>query len=560
MFNPRLGRAVVAAFLMAAAPLALASSITDLNVLWIERTPHYDYDAPKNAPAPGDVVTFTGHVRYWDLSDQPPLDVDYEWRLNGAVVDSGTITGFEPDSYRDVTWQWEWQDGPHELELVLDPDDVVAEPLSEVNNAVLIRTDALIMGFWVEESVYTWFNRFQRGLGVGSVSWEDWAQRHVARWNEENATAIYDVTPNGVEDRVRLGKVVVVPDGALPLNGGLPGNNPDRNDKTVDLMWGFSETLLDGSFYKDRRNVDENNPFYFEKSLIHELGHARYLIDCYGFDVHNTAHNGGHDSVQIWEGDTYVGGSHYMPYLAFGEVLYYNQSGGIMTGPWGFNWSPYEAGALNRIAGERARCGNMNAPCNIGEFLQELPENNHFQMVDQNGQPRQGANVRVYQSEGGASWYGKTIDDTYDLEFVTDNDGWINMGRNPFTRTGTGYEPQIRHTYGIANGLMVLRVEHQGQIWYRFVEVTDFNLEYWRGNTQDAFHTLTLDGDNAVLGDLNCDGTVNFFDIDPFVLALVDRTAFDAQFDCFVELGDMNGDGAINFFDIDPFVELLVGS
>jgi hypothetical protein len=64
-----------------------------------------------------------------------------------------------------------------------------------------------------------------------------------------------------------------------------------------------------------------------------------------------------------------------------------------------------------------------------------------------------------------------------------------------------------------------------------------------------------------VAGDLNCDGTINAFDIDPFVLALTDPAAYAAEFSsCDYMLADCNDDGAVNAFDIDPFVALLVGS
>ena len=62
------------------------------------------------------------------------------------------------------------------------------------------------------------------------------------------------------------------------------------------------------------------------------------------------------------------------------------------------------------------------------------------------------------------------------------------------------------------------------------------------------------------LGDLNCDGSVNAFDIDPFVLALTDPAGYAAAWpDCDIMLADCNGDGVVDAFDIDPFVELLTG-
>mgnify|MGYP001191602666 CR=1 FL=1 len=67
-------------------------------------------------------------------------------------------------------------------------------------------------------------------------------------------------------------------------------------------------------------------------------------------------------------------------------------------------------------------------------------------------------------------------------------------------------------------------------------------------------------------GDLGCDGVVDLFDIDPFVLALTSATE-DPPFasyhalhpNCDPLLADINGDGSVNLFDIDAFVALLTG-
>ena len=60
------------------------------------------------------------------------------------------------------------------------------------------------------------------------------------------------------------------------------------------------------------------------------------------------------------------------------------------------------------------------------------------------------------------------------------------------------------------------------------------------------------------MGDLNCDGVVNNFDVDPFVLAVMDPSAYAAAYpDCDYMLADINQDGSLNNFDIDPFVALL---
>ncbi len=64
----------------------------------------------------------------------------------------------------------------------------------------------------------------------------------------------------------------------------------------------------------------------------------------------------------------------------------------------------------------------------------------------------------------------------------------------------------------------------------------------------------------SLVGDLNCDGALNAFDIDPFVVALTDPAQYAAQYpECDIDNADTNGDGVLNAFDIDPFVRLLTG-
>ncbi|MGH8248510.1 MAG: hypothetical protein ACREUU_18995, partial [Gammaproteobacteria bacterium] len=63
-----------------------------------------------------------------------------------------------------------------------------------------------------------------------------------------------------------------------------------------------------------------------------------------------------------------------------------------------------------------------------------------------------------------------------------------------------------------------------------------------------------------VPGDLNADGALNNFDIDAFVLALLDPATYEQQYPGLPWriYADLNADGAVNNFDIDPFVECLL--
>jgi YD repeat-containing protein len=80
------------------------------------------------------------------------------------------------------------------------------------------------------------------------------------------------------------------------------------------------------------------------------------------------------------------------------------------------------------------------------------------------------------------------------------------------------------------------------------------------GDYGPVFMADNMDVTAIVRGDLNCDGLVNFDDINPFVLALSNPAGYQAAFpNCNILNGDGNGDGIVNFDDINPFLALLSG-
>ena len=78
------------------------------------------------------------------------------------------------------------------------------------------------------------------------------------------------------------------------------------------------------------------------------------------------------------------------------------------------------------------------------------------------------------------------------------------------------------------------------------------------GTEAGSAYIFDLNTCGFALGDMNCDGEVNAFDIEAFLLALFDPDEYAIRFpDCDINNGDINGDGNINAFDIEPFLELL---
>ncbi|MGE0479719.1 MAG: hypothetical protein AB7Q17_04525 [Phycisphaerae bacterium] len=73
-----------------------------------------------------------------------------------------------------------------------------------------------------------------------------------------------------------------------------------------------------------------------------------------------------------------------------------------------------------------------------------------------------------------------------------------------------------------------------------------------------AMHSQSRTLAPFVRADVNCDGALNNFDIDPFVLAIVDPAGYAAAYPgCSRFSADVNADGRIDNFDIEPFVTCL---
>lgn len=83
-----------------------------------------------------------------------------------------------------------------------------------------------------------------------------------------------------------------------------------------------------------------------------------------------------------------------------------------------------------------------------------------------------------------------------------------------------------------------------------------FRLDFVDGSS--GHFTASLDV--GLAGDMNCDGVLDNEDIDPFTLAILDPSAYQAAWpNCDISNGDMNGDGRVDNEDIDPFVAALTG-
>ena len=451
-------------------------ALADVTVGWISRTPALDYvwgsanPSVDGWPLAGTTVTWRAHVKNWDAT---PQTIAYAWRIDGVETKRGSVTlAANATTVAELPWLWTFD--RHRITFAIDGG-------SELE----VFSDALAVGFWVEQSFYDYFRANQSILGIESNSFEDWAQRTVALWNDMAALAVYDETPHGVLDRMRIEKIVIVPDDALPLNG-LPAEatlgaggatHPDQHDRTVDLMWGFRKEVL--TSYLKSAKLDPQNWFYTGVGALHELGHARYLVDVYAWDVR---HEPPHFIVDVTHDGQRVIGSQT-------RLVHRTPEQGLMNKHYSFI-DRYSAIAMNFIAGRRATFGNYNEPRNFASFLNDFPAQNRILIRDANGTRMTNADVYVYQAEATLPterWYGARFDDTPDLILKTDANGHVLVGRSPFGNGGT-----VVHAPHFANGVAIVKVVKDGVWAHGYLESRLFNLEYWRGHTAFADHELIV--------------------------------------------------------------------
>ena len=150
-----------------------------------------------------------------------------------------------------------------------------------------------------------------------------------------------------------------------------------------------------------------------------------------------------------------------------------------------------------------------------------------------------------------SDWIVSELDDDEDVELgMTFDEGgghWV---------AAVGYT-----TY--PNGDIVVKVHDpddglDGDVYYRLGMRGDYPslLDYPLLNVID----IVVSESYKLLGDLNCDGYIDNFDIDAFVLALTNPSGYESAYPhCDRMNGDCNDDGVFDNFDIDPFVAILTG-
>lgn len=468
-------------------PLSAALVRDDLSVSFVSRLPKIDYvwdsrnPTVEGWPAENSTVTWVAHVRW--LGARPLNGVRYRWSIDGTVVREGSID-FAPSSMAQAELPWTWTRARHEIVFELDPENLVGE-LEERNNSLLIYTDSVAIGLWVERSFWDSFSLQVIEAKIGGVTFDDFAQKQVRRFNEMATHAIFPDTPQGVLERWRIDEIHFVEDGTLPLTppteardwGASPNSwatlYPNVADHSVDIQWGFPASSK--SYYP----VTSAWTFTIGTSLIHEFAHARTMIDVYAWNIARPE-----DDLRMSE----------VPPINTGGRVYATPIQGMMHYDWG-HIDRYTAAAMNRMAGRRAILGNYNEPWDLGWFLNDFPERNRVRFVRQDGSPIANRAIRIYQPTGEqtdiatAPPYRQVYGATPSSTFTTDASGEVLLGRNPISPR------PIMARVDQSNGTAIVVIDDGPIRRFAFLESLEFNLAYWRGQTEEAHYDVVADPD-----------------------------------------------------------------
>jgi len=150
-------------------------------------------------------------------------------------------------------------------------------------------------------------------------------------------------------------------------------------------------------------------------------------------------------------------------------------------------------------------------------------------------------------------WLGVEVTDHAGIEISTNGTTWTPVWSNTTAVSEGAWSYQTYNLAAVA--------DHQPTVYLRWVlGPTDVSVTYPGWNIDDIQIWALVPPSNPSLGDMNCDGVVDFGDINPFVLALTNPIEYGVMYpSCDIMHGDINDDGNVDFGDINLFVQLLTG-
>ena len=264
-------------------------------------------------------------------------------------------------------------------------------------------------------------------------------------------------------------------------------------------------------------------------------------------------------SVMATDGSLYTGprtapATTHVARVAYGVETFYSQDlstnpGWSVQGLWAYGQPSGGGGEHGSKDPNSGRTGPNVYGYNLaGDYENNLPER-HLTSTAINCTGRYGVRLNFWR------WLG-VEQPLYDHAYVrvsTNNTTWTTVWQNTAEVADGAWQFIDLDISSVA--------DNQPTVYLRWtMGTTDSSWRYCGWNIDDIALTALTCTAPLLAGDLNCDGAIDFDDIDPFIVALGGQPGYEQAYPgCHWLSADANGDGTVTFDDIDPFVGLLSG-
>jgi hypothetical protein len=387
-------------------------------------------------PGVGDPVTWTAVVRNSGTTTWEG-DLPWIWWVDFDLQEEGQRwVSLAPGDTALFTHTRLWDEDGHTLQFsIYSWDD------RSGNNDLAQDAWSVPFKTYVDE---TQLEQFRELSGTWPSPWTtdhiDWLQRHMQRFNELFEQA-------DVPKRVHYDLLQVLDDPAPD-----PLQPPDNLFGIFPFRYraGEGDPRLSGYYVPDED---------LDYGLLHELAHQLGLIDIYQLDVPAAANQ--------------VSG---LPYAAHEDLM--NAC------------SPL----INQHSAAGMRRWDRQGHGYYGQYLYGIPATLRLRFLDYQGNPLTGAQVEVFQycERPGQ---GKVISDQVKFEGATDGDGVytlpnvdIDESLVPATCLGDElHDNPFGYVAVVAtNGVFHIRVTHGGETDYAWLDISEVNMAYYDGATEEA--------------------------------------------------------------------------
>lgn len=418
-------------------------------------------------PSPGATVTFRIHVL--NAGGAASTSVPYTVSIGETKLAEASLPAIQPRATHVIEARWSWADGPHELRVAIDPAASAPE-IARWNNTFVEPVQGQAVAVVVARDRYDAFAG-TRNL-VDTFCFEDYVQYHLRNLNALFARSIHPSCPDGIVERVRLDRILVVDDPAAPASDWQAPLH--RDGKAV----GLAEYAALMTFGRLR---DEDEARYgalrIDWPAMQDLAAQLGLAD-------------------LRKTDTTLAQCHVLDrFERFAVVRHITpMMRSLMHTPAGFLFNEHEAAYLNRCAGR---------PRGVrGAYQYQLPEASYVEVVSNAGAPLPGVNVDVFQLQSEGPNAGRIAGvasmsggDPL-VSSVTGADGRAELVPLPAPehRSPDGYllrpNPFGKIAVDGSNGLLLLRLRSRDAEEFHFLSLATLNLAYLRGHSKEYVHRV----------------------------------------------------------------------